>query len=80
MEVQMKLKFCPFCGDTDIYPEYYGEYITGFHCPKCGAFKPVNLYEEYSPEISNRLARGAWNKRFVDLDEMEFILELMEDE
>lgn len=77
----MKLKNCPWCGETELDKETDSNgYITGIRCPECGAYKPADVFEEYSPEASNKCAVSAWNRRYVDVDEMAEVIELLTSE
>lgn len=75
MAVSKKMKPCPWCASEDIYTDYDGEYIVAFHCGFCGATKPVDLLDEYSPQTSNDLAVASWNRRWLDVENIDRMVE-----
>ena len=71
---------CPFCGCNDLDGEYDGEYLIAIHCTECGASKSVDVFDEYSAEVSNKLAIKAWNRRYVDVERMEEVIRLFSED
>ena len=60
----MKLKPCPFCGNSNVYitRNCYGEYYV--RCPACGTVVWGGDDEEI---LTERRAADVWNRRAIDV-------------
>lgn len=63
---------CPFCGDARVRLEQNAYDAWYVHCTNCGAGGPI------SPVCNRNFAVDSWNRRTVDVDELELMVERFE--
>ena len=64
---------CPFCGDARVRLEQNAYDAWYVHCTNCGARGPL------SPVCNRNFAVDSWNRRTVDVDELELMAKRFED-
>lgn len=63
---------CPFCGNARVRLEQNAYDAWYVHCTNCGARGPI------SPVCNRNFAVDSWNRRTVDVDELELMVERFE--